>query len=1027
MTSIRRATAGAWLALVGVGLTSVGAVIVISQVQQPLGPGRPVPALQALAPYLAGETLHIPVEAGFSLQPYSAGQLLTRRATEAVRTVAIDLCQQRSGADKDPQRILPVLIGNTWEEVSKLGRNNLAHQRPVHAGLRNVVLGGSGAEALPKLEVTGRARSGFDVGADGVLKLRLTQPDATVVMVGDQGGASATVTELDFRLEAWVLWPAEAPRQAIRLQRSAQAGCDAGALEVTLHQTAWQAPVLAMSRVRVALFPAKGGAPVLARLFPGNHLVPAMDAPKVEDQALFDAALGQRLLKLQPDGRIAVVPADLPAWRDGPEASRLDLANDLWNDLPLDARQRGLIKRLYRDADGDYVRRQINAFNADMGWAALRVATASDPLVAKGGAWQALVAGAALPVTHEVPPRTLALFAQMPRGWGPWQRAEGARDAVRFRLPLAGPARGGESAQLLVLGGLRSLQGARQVGAVQNACHGPACKPETPLQEVRVVLEPGAQALEVEIEALGRDVLALSDGGDFRHIQRRGNQLVWVQQDASPVVEKVASKVTVTDRRGEPLLVDGALTEVAQRAGLGPLLGLDPRHSHSVGGVLARLATPEKPEVTGKLTLDLGMQQALDAALYCVGYHRGRLSGGTCLGGGQPHPDATAGAVVVDAGTGEILALAGEPLPPSDVDWGDLQGFDRMNPARSRLRTPALQHDGGADRAPGSSFKLVTALGLELMATRDRAVDALLDGLPVDELNRRGQHLGFNANAACYPAPCGRSRWQITNYREQKPMAKANGGRFGLREAIAASVNTWFTWANDLTDASLFGLGNGGVPDLLPLTPGALHPVRPVYEMAHRLGFEQSARLDGGLLPVDFAWQAWDVLHPTPSSFDPVTNSHARRQFGIGLRMQATPLQMSQVSAAIGEGQVRQPRLLMALNGIAAAPASGTPLGVRTDRIRAGMKDVVDRGTAQGAFAGRELDRLRRGLHGKTGTAPVADRNTVWFTGWLEPNTLPGEGRRLAFAVFVSHSQATGGAQSAPVVAAFLQQLKASH
>ena len=97
------------------------------------------------------------------------------------------------------------------------------------------------------------------------------------------------------------------------------------------------------------------------------------------------------------------------------------------------------------------------------------------------------------------------------------------------------------------------------------------------------------------------------------------------------------------------------------------------------------------------------------------------------------------------------------------------------------------------------------------------------------------------------------------------------------------------------------------------------------------------------------------------------------------------------------------------------------------DRIRAGMKDVVDRGTAQGAFAGRELDRLRRGLHGKTGTAPVADRNTVWFTGWLEPNTLPGEGRRLAFAVFVSHSQATGGAQSAPVVAAFLQQLKASH
>jgi cell division protein FtsI/penicillin-binding protein 2 len=145
----------------------------------------------------------------------------------------------------------------------------------------------------------------------------------------------------------------------------------------------------------------------------------------------------------------------------------------------------------------------------------------------------------------------------------------------------------------------------------------------------------------------------------------------------------------------------------------------------------------------------------------------------------------------------------------------------------------------------------------------------------------------------------------------------------------------------------------------------------------------------------------------------------------IGLRMQATPLQMALVAGAVGQGRAIAPHLLAQLDGVPAAPAAGPPLGVRLDRVRAGMKGVVDVGTASGAFRAPALAGIRRGLSGKTGTAPVGDgsRATVWFTGWLEPHSVPGQEHRLAVAVFVSRSEATGGEHAAPVAAAVLGAL----
>ena len=182
-------------------------------------------------------------------------------------------------------------------------------------------------------------------------------------------------------------------------------------------------------------------------------------------------------------------------------------------------------------------------------------------------------------------------------------------------------------------------------------------------------------------------------------------------------------------------------------------------------------------------------------------------------------------------------------------------------------------------------------------------------------------------------------------------------------------------------------------------------------------------RLDGGLLPPDYRWSAWDALQASASHIDAIHTRHELRQMSIGLRMQVTPLQMALAAGAVGQGKVIAPRLLLSLDQRQAAVPDMAPVGVRLDRIRAGMKGVIDVGTAAGAFRGARFDPLRRGLSGKTGTSPIGEKGdlaTVWFTGWLEPGSLPGQKHRLAMAAFVSHSEATGGEHAAPIVAAVL-------
>jgi cell division protein FtsI/penicillin-binding protein 2 len=871
---------------------------------------------------------------------------------------------------------------------------------------------------MPHIEITGQAAGGAP------LALRWTGRQAH--WIGDGGpAASAASGQAGLLRQGWLLWGADG---ALRVLRRPSTDCpQAGELVLQPWRLAGtEGPA---KRALVMAFPAAGvpaaGVPLETWLAPGDYRVPAAPPARLEDEQLFEQLRARGLVRLGAGGLAELAPPDLAAWRrSGPTA---------WDRAVLDEEGRRLLRHLYGRADGEFVREQVRIFNSERRLLAWRV-RAADLAGAGAGSWRAETGGVPAPLARDFPAAGARLFARLPQGWAPWQRIgawqAGAMDQerARLRLALSRPARAGDWIQLMLAGRVLGLQGARLAAAPAPACGGRACQAPDQVQVLDLQLEPGACELVLDAAPLGMDALAVPGDARYRHIVLREGRLAWRAMPApgpAPAsgLAPGLAQIRLLDRNGAALWHDGAPGDAARAAGLASLLGVRAEQASGVAGMLARL--PGAGPHEARLTLDLNLQRAAQAALDCIGLRQGQWDGRACSGAGSAPEGRQAGLVVLDTETGDILAAAGAGGGNiEDADWRELRDFDRVDPAASPLRLPAWQHDGGAQRSPGSTFKIVSALGLELAARSDPRLDTLLEGQTLAGINRLAQERGFDFRTDAPSYPVG-ARARITNFRDQGLDRRAHDGRLGLAQALTYSLNTWFAWTGELSDRSLFGAPSGGVPDLQPLQAGALDDIRPIVAMARRLGFGEPVRLDGGLLPPDYPWSAWDALQATPAGIDPVHTRHELRQMAIGLRMQATPLQMALVAGAVGQGRTIQPRLLAELDGRPAEPTAGTALGVRLDRVRAGMKGVVDAGTAAGAFRGADLARVRRGLSGKTGTAPVGDGSlaTVWFTGWLEPGSIPGQAHRLALAVFVSQSEGTGGGHAAPVAAAVLGHL----
>ena len=953
-----------WIAAAA-GVSALGGAVLIAAHARQLAALAPAvhddaAVFQALLP---GATFDVPSAPGVSVVGQTGGALVVVSGMRAEEPAHIDLCTHA-----------PIRIGYRFADVAKL-------PQAASVGL-------AGAQEMPRVRVS---------EAGGLLALRWEGLGAR--WVGDGGPAG-------LRRDGWLVWPGG----ALHLLRGRGGPCGD-------ELTAWLFRPGASGSALVSAYDAHGGV-ASARLRPGRYQVPVQASGRAEDEALFTALKARAMVRLSSSGLIETVPRDLAAWRDAPESARAsELAG--WRAVVLDADARKLIDRLYRKADGEYVRTQIQVFNSErrlLGW---RVRPA------RTGQWRASVGSAPAATASGLPASSSRLFADLPQAWAGWMRLASWPEA-----PAGTPARitldldSAGSVEIMLAGRLLGIEGAQLAGS-RAVCDGRACPSA---DAVRVLaLAPDAGARSVTLTALPLDMAGIGARGDeqYRHLRVRGGELAWhaLAAGAGAARRQAAVPVTLVDRNGALLWSAGAPTRAATDAGLATLLGLHEQHAASVAGMLGRLQSAQAHQA--RLSIDLALQAASQAALDCIGMRHGRWDGRSCSGGEAVPPGRQAGLAIIDTVNGDVLAAAGAGGGSvTAANWEEVRDFDRANPARSPLRLPALQHDGGAHRSPGSTFKIVSALGLELAAQRDPQLDALLGGLPLASINRMARDKGFAFQTTAASYPVGTHLAHITNYKDQQLDRRAQDGRLGLAQALTYSLNTWFAWSGELSDASLFGRPDGGVPDLQPLAADALDGVRPIVAMAHRLGFEQAIRLDGGLLPPDYDWSAWDALQASPAHIDPVHTRHELRQMAIGLRMQTTPLQMALVAGAVGEGRTVAPRLLLALDGRDARPGATTALGVRLDRIRAGMKGVIDGGTAAGAFRAPALDAVRHGLFGKTGTSPTSDTlSTVWFTGWLEPGSLPGQTHRLAIAAFVSHSATTGGEHAAPIAAALLREM----
>jgi len=1035
-------------------------------------------AANAFQSALPGAAFVVQAQPGIATSLQAHGALLIASGVQAAPAVRVDLCSQLRNPGSS--RLMPLRLGYRFDDVKRWVARN--QESKVQIALHNVLLlsdRNPAAAAMPEVEIEGIARADFNDPVSEPLQLNWhsRQPDVRWLSDASLGQIEQGATgQVALRQQGWLLWGATS---ALRIERRANAMCpQAGELVVQMYRLA--APTegrlslasAIASRTRgfasiagagisnaddapasvaiapgatastggsanaalVVAFPAHGRV-MTAWLAPGHYQVPSTGPAELEDQSLFEALQSAGLVRLGVTGMIELAPRDLPLWLAAAPKERAAELNE-WKLVQPGPATHKLFKRLYYQADGAYVRQQIDIYNSERRLLAWRVKAPAGLALD----WHASVGGAEgnaplmIATTSQMPVAASRLFASLPQGWQPWTRiarwpqaAEGGsgRPVVHLVLSLPRAASGGEVLQMLVAGRVGGgISGASARYAA--ACTGRACASAYNVQQLTLTLQAGARSVQIDVEPL--DFNAPEDQ-KYRHLRVADGRLVWqplAQMDGAAGLPRNAapSPVRLADRNGTVLWSDGAPSEAAIEAGLAPLLGINTEHASSIAGMLSRLPATAGA-INAKLTLDLPLQALSQHVLECVAMHRGRWDGRACADGQAAPEGRHAGLVILDTETGDILAAAGAGAGTvNSANWAEVRDFDRTSPARSPLRLPALQHDGGAHQSPGSTFKVISALGLELAAQGDPQIDALLGGMPLPAINRLAQQrgYGFHTDAAAYPINPRLAH--VTNYHEQSVDRRAQEGRLGLAQALTYSINTWFAWSSEMSDRSLFGRPDGGAPDLQALDADALDAVRPIVAAAHRLGFEQALRLDGGLLPADFNWRSWDALQATPAHIDPIHTRHELRQMAIGLRMQVTPLQMALAAAAVGQGKVVEPRMLLALGHADSMVADMKPIGIRLDRIKAGMKGVVDVGTGAGAFRGASLDTVRPGLYGKTGTAPTGDDTaTVWFTGWLEPGSLPGQAHRLAMAAFVSHSDATGGEHAAPVVAAVLSTL----
>jgi len=339
--------------------------------------------------------------------------------------------------------------------------------------------------------------------------------------------------------------------------------------------------------------------------------------------------------------------------------------------------------------------------------------------------------------------------------------------------------------------------------------------------------------------------------------------------------------------------------------------------------------------------------------------------------------------LVIDARTGDVLACATEQADgPAPVAW------------------PCWQ-DAGLH--PGSTFKLVT--GGAALESGDRRVRAMVRGDLPDGLARGGPRATLHG---AHLAGLGGADRLLLKSRLRNFHGRAMPTDTDLRGALRSSWNTWFGYVGLLMHRPLReGWAGSGVASEAERLAGW-----PVAALARDAGFDRRLDLGAG-----YTGTGGHV--PT----DATDNDAAIAARAIGQdEVTATPLGVATVVAAVvQDGEAPLPRVT--LDRAAGRDRLLSPEAAAT--LRAGMADVVERGTASRAFAAHP-DRDR--IVGKTGSAQRVDADGLTRTdGWFAAAILPPEGSGDAPLVVVTvlPGAGLGGRHPADLVARLSLELAA--
>jgi peptidoglycan glycosyltransferase len=322
-------------------------------------------------------------------------------------------------------------------------------------------------------------------------------------------------------------------------------------------------------------------------------------------------------------------------------------------------------------------------------------------------------------------------------------------------------------------------------------------------------------------------------------------------------------------------------------------------------------------------------------------------------------------AVALDPRTGAVKVMASTPTyDPNTIDDKGVLAAANRDEERKPLVNRAVQF--GA--APGSTFKVVTATA---------AIDtgAYSPGSTID----------------------GKNDIEVSGV----PLANDFNESFGpidLKTALAKSVNTVFAQVGEK-------LGKPTMKDYM-----------------ERFGFDKKPQLD---YPKDS--MSASVVAPTPPGHPvPPTSKFVdigRMAIGQG-GLQATPLQMAQVAAAVANGgQLMKPHI---------ADRIVDRDGRTVDKIEPSRQSTVMKESTAAAVTDMMVAVVQNGtgtkaaipgiqVAGKTGTAETefgAKINDVWFIGFA-----PADNPRIAVAVTVKAVTGFGGDFAAPIARDIMESL----